>query len=213
MHPWSKDCGCPFARVGTTSIRSSRGPKRPAGLKGPAPGSLSPKPSSRRQTLGRCTRSPPVKRGRRRGPSPGFPAWEPEPSRAQLLQGRAAIHSDCDSKLPLALGFAYRLSPASRTGPRVQAWKTLWCACSRPNPVSAKSALAVDAPFRRAVPRDTSPCGGLSMGDVLFKARVPCEGETPYQSGKPCPIPESSLERGSAARSFCERGRRSSSNA
>lgn len=130
-------------------------------------------------------RSPPVKRGRRRGPSPGFPAWEPEPSRAQLLQGRAAIHSDCDSKLPLALGFAYRLSPASRTGPRVQAWKTLWCACSRPNPVSAKSALAVDAPFRRAVPRDTSPCGGLSMGDVLPKARVPCEGETPTSPESP----------------------------
>ena len=163
MHPWSKDCGCPFARVGTTSIRSSRGPKRPAGLKGPAPGSLSPKPSSRRQTLGRRTRSPPVKRGRRRGPSPGFPVWGPEPSRAQLLQGRAAPTQTVDSKLPLALGVCLQGSrqppekvPVSRLGKLSGAHAAGRTPFGQVRSCSRRT-------FQRAVPRDTSSQAGAPV--------------------------------------------------
>ena len=101
MHPWSKDRGCPFARVGPTSIRSPR-----VSGEWPAPGSLSPRgvdPQGSDETW----------------PQPRVPCGEPEPSRAQLLQGRAASDKNPNGQSP-----GLPLANPETANPRVQAWSS-----------------------------------------------------------------------------------------
>ena len=123
MHPWSKDRGCPFARVGPTSIRSPRGSPGdggaasadsgygappPSRVRGewPAPGSLSPRgvgPKGSDETW----------------PQSRVPRGGPEPSRAQLLQGRAASDKNPDGRSP-----GLPLANPETANPRVQAWSS-----------------------------------------------------------------------------------------
>ena len=101
MHPWSKDRGCPFARVGPTSIRSPR-----VSGEWPAPGSLSPRgvdPQGSDETW----------------PQPRVPCGEPGPSRAQLLQGRAASDKNPNGQSP-----GLPLANPETANPRVQAWSS-----------------------------------------------------------------------------------------
>ena len=72
--------------------------------------------------------------------------WGPEPSRAQLLQGRAAPTQTVDSKLPLALGFAYKALASLQKRSPCPGLENSLVRMQQAEPRSAKSALAVDAP-------------------------------------------------------------------
>ena len=118
----------------------------------------------------------------RRSPSPGSPQRGPEPSRAQLLLGRAASLRR-NSKLPLA---PTRVCPTGsrqppEKGPRVLAW----CSLVRMQPAEsqkAKSALAVPTHPEKQHPADTSPLRGPRVREHVHSGRGP-ERTTPT-SGK-----------------------------
>lgn len=109
----------------------------------------------------------------RRSPSPGSPQRGPEPSRAQLLLGRAASLRR-NSKLPLA---PTRVCPTGsrqppEKGPRVLAW----CSLVRMQPAEsqkAKSALAVPTHPEKQHPVDTSPLRGPRVREHVHSGRGP----------------------------------------
>ena len=116
MHPWSKDCGCPFARVGPISIRSPRrGVPTPSAGGVPAPGSLSPQGVVPHYLSLRGGFA-----GDETWPQPRVPRGGPEPSRAQLLQGRAASDETLSYLQPQG---SHSLKPRDGT-PSVQAWSS-----------------------------------------------------------------------------------------
>ena len=134
-------------------------------------------------------RSPPVKRGRRRGPSPGFPVWGPEPSRAQLLQGRAAPTQTVDSKLPLALGVCLQGSrqppekvPVSRLG-KLSGAHAAGRTQFRPSPL-LQSTHRFGEPFPVTRPRAGASVWATSFPRRGFpvKARPLTSPESPVQS-------------------------------
>ena len=157
MHPWSKDRGCPFARVGPTSIRSPRGSPGVGGaasadlgygappssrVRGewPAPGSLSPRgvgPQGSDETW----------------PQSRVPRGGPEPSRAQLLQGRAASDKNPNGQSP-----GLPLANPETANPRVQAWSSgaqagrILCG-NQPRPLArrTRSFRPVTRPLREGV--------------------------------------------------------------
>ena len=179
MHPWSKDCGCPFARVGPISIRSPRGPPAPFpgdGLRGLATGpGLSVSQRSRSLSPGNDET----------WPQPRVPRGGPEPSRAQLLQGRAA--SDEPLKSSLESGASFSQIPSDTVPPCSSL--VLWCAKQAG---SSKNPLARDAPRvdRRHVPLSLTGRGYRSRGGPEWR-QAPVRGSgqglvrTRFRSGGP----------------------------